>query len=104
MLDVRNRRLAALPALALGLLLFAPSASSAGHGLGRMTVTPTRVLAGSAGNTLAFAYVADTRAFRGEMLVDVARGWSTPQTTSAMAPGYVRVAHGTCSNRTRLLR
>jgi hypothetical protein len=59
-------------------------------GIGKMTVTPTRVPAGST-NDFTFGFLADTAAVRGTTLVDVPRGWSKPQQTSATAPGYVEL-------------
>jgi len=59
-------------------------------GIGKMTVTPTRVPAGST-NDYTFGFLADTAAVRGTTLVDVPRGWSKPQQTSATAPGYIEL-------------
>src|SRR5262245_41385307 len=70
-------------------MLLVPAAGGGGTvvGIGKMTVTPNRVPAGSI-NDFTFGFLADTAAVRGTTLVDVPRGWSKPQRTSPTAPGY----------------
>ncbi len=72
-------------------------------GVGRMSVTPGRVAAGSI-NRLTFTFTADTGALRGQTIVDVARGWTTPQFRNPNAPGYVSLNRGSCAAGTRILR
>jgi hypothetical protein len=82
----------ALPCAALGVLVLAAAGGAATRvAPGKMTVTPNRIAAGSAGNELTFGFLADTAAMRGTMLVDVPRGWSKPQQTQPAAPGYVEL-------------
>jgi hypothetical protein len=95
-----------LPALAavLGLLVVAGSSGAAGRiGVGKMTVTPNRVSAGTTGNDLAFTFTADSAALSGQTTVDVPPGWSPPQRTSPDAPGYVEVQPTSCLSSTRIL-
>lgn len=95
--------LAALAAL-LTLLALAASSGAAGRlGIGKMTVTPNRVSAGSTGNELAFTFTADSAALSGQTIVDVPTGWSRPQRTSPGAPGYVEVQPTGCLSSTRIL-
>jgi hypothetical protein len=97
----RRVRRAALGAL-LGLLVLAGSSGAAGRvGVGRMTVVPTRVPAGSTGNELTFTFLADSAPLRGQTAVDVAPGWTKPQRTNASAPGYVELEPVGCP-RTRI--
>lgn len=91
-----------MPVLTLiAVAITAPAGSV--DGVGRMSVTPTRVAAGSTTN-LAFTFTADTGALRGQTIVDVARGWSVPQLRNAGGPGYVRLDRGTCATGTRIVR
>jgi hypothetical protein len=88
---VRRIERAALCA-GLGVLVLAAAGGAATRvAPGKMTVTPTRITAGSTGNELVFGFLADTAAMRGTMLVDVPRGWSKPQQTQPAAPGYVEL-------------
>ncbi|HEY2939286.1 MAG TPA: hypothetical protein VGJ27_05710 [Gaiellaceae bacterium] len=94
-----------LPALAalLGLLVVAGSSGAAGRiGVGKMTVTPNRVSAGSAGNDLTFTFTADSAALTGQTIVDVPVSWSPPQRTSPAASGYVEVQPTDCLGSTRI--
>ena len=68
-------------------------------GVGRMSVAPTRVSAGST-NDLSFAFTADSTALTGTTLVDVPRGWTKPQRTSPAAPGYVELQAAGCVGTT----
>ena len=83
-------------------LLAVPGAPLASDGVGRMDVTPTKVVAGSSGNTLTFAFTADTGALVGQTLVDVPRGFSVPQTTAPGAAGFLQLQHGSCSSATKI--
>jgi hypothetical protein len=87
-------RSAGRAALCAGLaVLVLASAGSAGTrvGVGRMVVTPNRITAGTTDNELTFSFTADSAPLTGTTLVDVPRGWTKPQTTSATGPGYVEV-------------
>jgi hypothetical protein len=94
-------RRALLPALLLACL---PARLDASDGIGRMIVTPTRVVAGSTGNTLTFAFTADNAPVRGQMLFDVAAGWTPPQLSRPAGAGFVSLDRGTCGVGTRILR
>jgi hypothetical protein len=62
-----------------------------------MTVSPTFVRNGSAGNTLSFNYVPVAGGIaNGTVSIDVPDGWSTPS-TDPLAPGYVTASGGTVS-------
>jgi hypothetical protein len=88
---------------ALGVLVLAAAGGAATRvAPGKMTVTPTRVPAGST-NELTFGFVADTAALRGTALVDVPRGWSKPQQSAPAAPGYVELQALSCPG-TRISR
>jgi hypothetical protein len=90
-----TRMLAAL----LGLLVIAgPSGAASRVGIGKMTVTPNRVTAGSTGNEFVFTFTADSAALSGQTLVDVPRSWSLPQTSSPSGPGYVEVQPAGCTS------
>ena len=90
----RARRAALCAGLAV-LLLAAAGGAATRVGIGKMTVTPNRVPAGST-NDFTFGFLADTGAVRGTTLVDVPRGWSKPQRTSASAPGYFELQALSC--------
>jgi hypothetical protein len=95
-----------LPALAalLGLLVVAGSSGAASRiGVGKMTVTPNRVSAGSPGNDLTFTFTADSAALSGQTIVDVPAGWTAPQRTSPAGPGYVEVQATSCLGSTHLV-
>jgi hypothetical protein len=68
-------------------------------GVGKMTVTPTRVAAGST-NDFDFGFTADSAPLTGTTLVDVPRGWSKPQRTSPSGPGYVELDPAGCVGTT----
>jgi hypothetical protein len=81
----------------LGVLVLAAGGGAATRvAPGKMTVTPTRVTAGST-NELTFGFTADTAALRGTALVDVPRGWSKPQQSAPAAPGYVELQASSCA-------
>ena len=81
----------------LGVLALASASGAATRvGVGKMTVAPNRLTAGTTGNELTFAFTADTAPLRGTTLVDVPRGWSRPQTSDPSAPGYVEVQAAGC--------
>lgn len=91
------RKLTPMLAALLGLLVLAGSSGATQRvGIGRMAVTPTRVIAGSSGNELAFVYTADTAPLSGQMLVDVPRGWTLPQSGNPAGPGYVEMQPAGC--------
>ena len=80
----------------LALLVLASACGAASRvGVGRMTVTPTRVTAGST-NDFSFGFTADSAPLTGTTLVDVPRGWTKPQRTSPSAPGYVELQAAGC--------
>jgi hypothetical protein len=80
----------------LGVLVLASGGGAAVRvGVGRMTVVPNRVTAGSE-NELSFGFVADTAPLTGTTLVDVPRGWSKPQRANPSAPGYVELESSGC--------
>jgi hypothetical protein len=81
----------------LGVLVLASAGGAAVRvGVGKMTVTPNRVIAGSANNELSFTFVSDSAALTGTTLVDVPRGWSKPQRTDPAAPGYLELDASGC--------
>jgi hypothetical protein len=87
-------RTAVRAALCAGLaVLVVASAGSAAVklGIGRMSIAPNRVTAGTTGNELTLSYIADSAPLTGTILVDVPRGWTKPQTGSPTGPGYVEV-------------
>jgi len=96
-------RRALLCAAACVLVLASAGGATVRYGIGRMTVVPTRVTAGSTGNELSFSFVADSAPLRGTTLVDVPRGWSKPQQASPSAPGYVELEAEGCPG-TRISR
>jgi hypothetical protein len=65
-------------------------------GIGKMSVTPNRVVAGTQ-TELTFTYVADSAALNGTLLLDTPRGWSKPQQTNQAAPGYVELQASGCA-------
>src|SRR6476620_7932312 len=86
----------ALCACLLALVFVSTSGAAARVGIGRMTVVPTRVTAGTTENELSFAFTADSAPLRGTTLVDVPRGWTKPQQTNPAAPGYVELQASGC--------
>jgi hypothetical protein len=79
-----------------GILVLASAGAAAVRvGVGKMTVVPTRVSAGTI-NELGFSFVADSAPLRGTTLVDVPRGWSKPQRADPSAPGYVELQPAGC--------
>lgn len=98
---MRARR-ATLCAL-LAVLVLAGSSGAAGRvGVGKMTVSPNRVTAGSTGNELVFTYLADSAPLSGQMLVDVPRGWTPPQITNPSGNGYLELQPTGCGSATRI--
>jgi hypothetical protein len=85
----------ALCACLVVLVFAATSGAAARVGIGKMTVVPTRVTAGT-DNELSFAFTADSAPLRGTTLVDVPRGWSKPQQANPSAPGYVELQAAGC--------
>jgi hypothetical protein len=99
---VKRTPAAALSAL-LGVLVLATSSGAAGRaGVGRMSVTPNRVNAGSTGIELVFTFVADSAAVSGVTIVDVSRGWTLPQRTNPNGNGYVELQPTGCTSATRI--
>jgi hypothetical protein len=91
-----------LPALALSAgFLLAPGSPLAADGVGRMTISPARVAAGST-NTFTLTFAADTGPLTGLTLLDIPRGWTAPQTANPNGAGYVSVSADTCARSTRL--
>jgi hypothetical protein len=72
------------------LVLASTGGAASRVGVGKMTITPTRVVAAST-NDFTFNFIADSSALTGTMLVDVPRGWTKPQRTSASGAGYVEL-------------
>ena len=95
-------RRAVVPVLGLALLLVPAHGPAAAEGVGRVTVTPNRVAAGST-NTFTLVFTADTGPLRGQTLLDIPRGWSAPQMTRAGQAGYLALAPGSCTG-TKLTR
>ncbi len=97
---------ALMPALAalLGVLALpaAMGAASSPSGIGRMTVTPTIVTAGSTNNELTFTFTADSSPLKGQTIVDFPRGWTFPQRANAATPGHVELRRGTCGRGTKI--
>ncbi len=89
-------------AASAGILAAGASASIRPSGIGRMTVTPNILTAGSTGNELTFTFVADRSSLRGRTIVDVPRGWTPPQRSDPSAPGYVELKPGTCDPSTAI--
>ena len=77
----------ALCACLLVLVFAATSGAAVRVGIGKMTVVPNRLTAGTTGNELSFAFTADSAPLNGTTLVDVPRGWSKPQQSDPAAPG-----------------
>jgi hypothetical protein len=80
-----------------GVLVLATASGAAVRvGIGKMTVVPNRLTAGTTANELGFSFVADSAPLKGTTLVDVPRGWSKPQQTDPSAPGYVELQAAGC--------
>ena len=77
------------------LVLVAAAGAVIRSGVGKMTVAPIRVGAGTT-NDFTFSFVADSAPLKGTTLVDVPRGWSRPQRTDPAAPGYVELQAAGC--------
>ena len=92
---VTRARGTALCAGVLVLVFASTSGAAARVGIGRMSVTPNRVSAGTT-NEYTFAYLADSAPLDGTMLVDVPRGWTKPQQGDPTAPGYVELQSAGC--------
>jgi hypothetical protein len=93
-----RRVMGAVLCAGVGMLVLAAAGGAAGRvGIGKMTVTPGRVLAGTT-TDLSFTFLADSAAMNGTTLVDVPRGWSKPQKTDPAGPGYVELQPTGCVN------
>jgi hypothetical protein len=90
--------------LALLGCVFAATAFGANRssGIGRMTVVPDVLYAGTSGNQVTFTFTADSSSLRGQTLIEFPRGWSAPQRSEASGPGYVEVKPGQCSASTKI--
>jgi hypothetical protein len=100
---VRGMFITAMLCALLGVLLLAVSSGAAGRvGVGKMTVTPNRTTAGSAGNELIFTFLADSARLSGQTIVDVPRGWTPPQRTNPSGNGYVELQPAGCMSATRI--
>jgi hypothetical protein len=87
----------AVPAAALAFVHASP------NGIGRMTVGPTTLIAGTPHNELTFTFIADRSPLHGATQVEFPRGWSPPQGTHPGSPGYVEVKAGQCDRSTRII-
>jgi Cadherin-like domain len=61
-------------------------------GTGTMTVSPSRVVPGSTGNSFIFSFRDETLGIfpaNSVVTITVPSGWTAPQTTSASSPGYI---------------
>src|SRR5438874_483257 len=76
--------------------------ASAKSGIGRMTVVPDVLYAGSTGNQVTFTFTADSSSLRGQTLIEFPRGWSAPQRSNPSGPGYIEVKPGQCSASTKI--
>ena len=92
---VRRASWAVLCAVLSVLVLASASGAASRVGVGKMTVTPTRVTAGST-NDLSFGFTADSAPLTGTTLVDVPRGWTKPQRANPSAPGYIELQSAGC--------
>jgi hypothetical protein len=80
----------------LGLLGIASTSGAAGPtGIGKMTVSPNRVSAGSV-NDLTLTYLSDSAPLNGQMRLDVPVAWSPPQRANRTGPGYVELDSAGC--------
>jgi len=87
----------ALPVAALAFSGAAP------NGIGRMTVTPTTMIAGTTGNEVTFTFLTDRSPLRGQTVVEFPRGWSPPQRGNPASPGYIEVKPGLCDGSTKIV-
>ena len=62
-----------------------PTVQVGDDGTGTMTVSPTRAVVNSSGNTLTFTYTAARTISSGQVTIAVPAGWSTPSTSAAAA-------------------
>jgi hypothetical protein len=85
--------------LPVAALAFGASAKS---GIGRMTVAPDILFAGTTANQVTFTFTADSSSLRGQTLIEFPRGWSVPQRSNPSGPGYVEVKPGQCSASTKI--
>ena len=93
---VTRRKGTALCACLVVLVFASTSGAAAKVGIGKMTVVPNRVVAGTTDNELSFTFTADSAPLKGTTLVDVPRGWSKPQQSDPAAPGYVELQAAGC--------
>jgi hypothetical protein len=102
-METRIRALTTALAALLGVLAL-PGAHGATspNGVGRMSVSPTTVTAGSTVGEFTFTFIADRSSLKGVTTVDVPRGWTFPQRTNSTAAGHVELKRGTCGPATRI--
>jgi hypothetical protein len=86
----------ALGACLVVLVLASSTGAALQAGIGRMSVAPIRLTAGTDANELTFSFLADSAPLTGTTLVDVPRGWSRPQRTNPTAAGYVELQSAGC--------
>lgn len=99
----KHYRRALAPVFGLALLLVPAPAPPAADGIGRVVVTPNHVVAGTIG-TFTLAFTADDGPLVGQAVLDIPRGWSSPQMTTPGSLGYVEFARGSCATATKLVR
>jgi len=78
------------------LVLAAAGGAATRVGIGKMTVTPDRLVAGTTGNELSFTFLADSAPVNGTTIVDVPRGWTKAQRSDPAGPGYVELESSGC--------
>lgn len=87
-------------------LMLALAAAAAGAtvrtGVGKMTVFPDRVIVATT-NDLTFTFKADSSALVGQTSLDIARSWTTPQSTDPSGPGFVELRRGSCARATHIV-
>lgn len=82
-------RVAALVAfLATGVVAL----TTAGPGSGTATISPTSSVGAGTSGTWSLVYTAAETIDNGTVRITIPSGWSTPQTSSAMSPGFVTLA------------
>lgn len=93
--------LLALVAVAGAVAAGGSSAAGTQIGIGRISVTPNVVAAGST-NEFTFTFLADRSPLHGTTIIDFPGGWTAPQRANPSAPGYVELKQGTCSATTHI--
>jgi mannan endo-1,4-beta-mannosidase len=68
-------------------------------GPGSVVASPGSVLAASSGHAFAFTYTAPGNAsVKGDVELVIPAGWTAPEKSSSISPGYVSVTKGDCSS------